>query len=58
MPKPLSEYPELMTVNEVAEYFRCCTKSVYEMVRSGKLQTYRIGNSIRIVKSCLFDLAA
>ena len=58
MPKPLSEYPDLMTVKEVAEYFRCSTKTVYELARSGRLGVYRVGNQIRIVKSSLRDPAA
>lgn len=58
MPKPLSDYPDLMTVREVAEYFRCSTKKVYQLVRAGKLDKYMVGNQIRIVKSSLLDSAA
>lgn len=57
MPKPISEYPDLMTVEEVAEYLRCCTKTVYELVRSGHLQKYMVGRQIRIMKSSLIVAA-
>jgi len=58
MPKTIKEYPDLMTVKETAEYLRCSTKTVYEMVRSNKLRTYMVGRSIRIVKACLAEMAA
>lgn len=57
MPKPIDDYPDLMTVEEVAEYLRCCTKTVYEMVRSGQLQRYMVGRQIRVVKSSLLTAA-
>ena len=57
MPKPIDAYPDLMTVEEVAEYLRCCTKTVYEMVRSGQLQRYMVGRQIRVVKSSLLTAA-
>lgn len=58
MPKPLEEYPDLMTIEEVAEYYRCCTKTVYELVRAGKLRKYMVGRQIRVVKASIADLAA
>lgn len=57
-PKPLSEYPDLMTVPEVAEYLRCSTKTVYELVRAGRYEKYMVGNQIRIIKSSLLSAAA
>ena len=56
MPRQLTEYPDLMTVDEVAEYLRCCSKTVYEMVRAQMLETYRIGRKIRIVRRSLEHL--
>ena len=53
MPKPLDEYPDLMTVPEVAEYLRCCEKTVREMIRANKLQIYRVGRKIRVLKSSI-----
>lgn len=58
MKKCLDEYPDLMKVSEVAEYLRCSTKTVYEMVKSGQLRIYMVGRSIRIVKACLAEQAA
>jgi len=55
MPKPIDDYPDLMTVNEVAEYLRCCSKTVYELIRAGKLQRYMVGRQIRVVKTSLTD---
>ena len=57
MPKPLCEYPDLMTIDEACEYLRCCDKTVRTMVRAGKLQVYRVGSSIRIIKKSLRDVA-
>lgn len=41
----------LYTVAEVAEMLKLTTKTVYELIKSGKISVTKIGGSIRISES-------
>lgn len=43
----MSQLPILLTVNEVAEFFKISKSSVYRMVESGMLQHYKIRGAMR-----------
>lgn len=42
--------PDVLTVDECAALLRVCTKQVRKMIHSGSLDSFRIGNAIRIPK--------
>lgn len=49
-----SELPDLMTVQELADFLRCSTKVAYAMVRSGQISTIRVGtHQYRVTKKAL-----
>lgn len=50
-----SEYPDLMSIEEVREALRIGRSTVYNLVRSGKIRYFKIGSVIRIPKNCLLD---
>lgn len=39
--------PPVLTVSEVAEYLRVTTKTVYALVKQGRLQSFRVGRAMR-----------
>lgn len=47
----LSSAPEIMTVQEAAEYLRLKRTMAYEMVRRGIIPSIRFGRQIRVVNS-------
>lgn len=42
------EWPELLTVKEVAQILRVSTMTVYRLVREGELESTRVGRCFRI----------
>ena len=49
------QYPEVVTVHEVAEMLRIGRNAAYELVRSGAVQSVKAGRSLRIAKSAVID---
>ncbi|HLX60702.1 MAG TPA: helix-turn-helix domain-containing protein [Planctomycetota bacterium] len=47
------DYPEVMTIEQVAEYLQLHPQVVYRHVRAGTLPVSRIGRTIRFKKSVL-----
>lgn len=43
----MENYPEIMTVKEVARYFRVSSKTIYEAVRKGMLRSFQVGRLYR-----------
>ena len=41
------------TIDEVAEHFRLCTRSIHRLIQSGELAAVRIGGAIRIAESSI-----
>jgi excisionase family DNA binding protein len=54
--KALKEYPEVMTVREVAEYLRCSAQKVYNMVQANELPATKVGGSIRFKRDKLAEI--
>jgi excisionase family DNA binding protein len=50
MPK---EFPEVLTVEQAAEYLGFSNNTVYQMVRDGRLPAVKIGKQWRIKKAIL-----
>lgn len=49
------EYPDILTVSQVAEALGIGKKSVYTLIREKKLGHIRIGRKIIVPKVCLED---
>ena len=58
-PKPLADYPELMTVAEVARYLRIATSTAYLLTRPGphprRLPAVKVGGRTFILRDRLAD---
>lgn len=55
---PFPETAAYLTVKEVADTFRVCTKTVRRWIKSGELPATRMGRDWRIARSDLRALAA
>ena len=49
----LNEYPDVLTVEQLAEVLHICRNSAYKLVRSHAIDTTKIGRQIRITKAAL-----
>lgn len=49
----MKEYPEVMTVKQVAEYIQIDAQSVYKMAQRGKIPCAKIAGQWRFKKSIL-----
>ena len=63
MQKPLEDYPELMTIEEAAEYLRISRATGYQLARqyritggSDGLPVLKVGRGLRVVRSELANL--
>jgi len=43
----------LFTVKELASRWRVCTATIYTLAKTGKLESLRIGNSIRFMETTI-----
>lgn len=49
--KRISDYPDVLTVQEASELLGVCTKTLYKMLKRGDIQKQNVGRLIRIPKS-------
>lgn len=49
----LKEYPEIMTIAEVAHALRLGKNKTYHLVKEGKINSMRLGSKIIVPKMCL-----
>lgn len=53
------EYPEIMNVEEVADFFRVSNQTIYNMLRAGKLPAVKVGREWRFprdkIKALIFQ---
>lgn len=49
----MKDYPNALSVSEVAEILRLCTKTVYKLIHKGDIQAVRIGMEFRVPKRAL-----
>lgn len=52
-PAPATGYPEIMTIDQAAEYLQLHKQVVYRHVRKGTIPASRIGATIRFKKSVI-----
>jgi len=50
---PLDALPELLRVPEVARLLDCSAGVIYELLKSGKLSSIRLGRLLRVSRSSL-----
>jgi excisionase family DNA binding protein/YgiT-type zinc finger domain-containing protein len=54
-----NEYPEIMNVEEVADFFRVSNQTIYNMLRAGKLPAVKVGREWRFsrdkIKAIVFE---
>ena len=48
--KDVKEYPNALSVSEVAEILRICKKTVYKLIHKGEIHAVRIGSEFRVPK--------
>lgn len=48
--KQISDYPDVLTVEEASEILNVCTKTVYKMIKNGDLKKKNVGRLFRIPK--------
>ncbi len=49
----LNSFPELMSVEETAEYLAKGKNFVYSLIKSGEIPSIRLGKSIRVLREGL-----
>lgn len=50
-----NQYPEVLTVQQVAEALRIGRGAAYKLVNERTIGSVRIGNKIRVPKQCLIE---
>lgn len=53
--RELRLYPMALTVPEVAEILRVCTKTVYKLIKENNIPAVKVGREIRVSKVRLID---
>ncbi len=53
MEKETKNFEELavITTNEVVEYYRITKKTLFKMIREGKIRAFKVGNAYRFKKA-------
>ena len=54
----MKDYPEILTVAQVADYLQICKKSVYKLVKERKLSAFRIMNKLRFTRDSVNQFAS
>ena len=55
MAKHISNYPDVLTVEEVKEILQIGRRSTYRLIEANEIHHFKIGTKIRIPKQCLID---
>ena len=50
-----SEYPDVLTVQQLSAMLRISTKVAYKLVKEGKIKSIRIGRNFKIAKVFVLD---
>jgi excisionase family DNA binding protein len=58
MEKSMENYPEILTVAQVADYLQICKKSVYKLVKKKKLIAFRVMNKLRFTRDSVDKFAS
>lgn len=49
----LKQYPDILTVKDVASILKIGTNSAYKLIKNGDIPSHRIGRIYRVPKLCL-----
>ena len=49
----LKQYPDILTVKDVAKILKIGTNSAYKLIKNGDISSHKIGRIYRIPKVCL-----
>ncbi|MGE9976850.1 helix-turn-helix domain-containing protein [Coprococcus catus] len=55
MEKYLEEYPPVLSVNEVAHILGISAKTVRQLIKTGDINSIRVGKLIKVPKNRLID---
>ena len=50
-----SDYPEMMSINDIKNALRIGRSTAYNLVRSGEIRSFKIGSTFRVPKTFLID---
>lgn len=51
----LKDYPDVLTVKQVAEILNICENSVYRLIRDKQIGSRKVGRKILVPKVCITD---
>lgn len=51
--KSKADYPDIMTINQVAEYFQISEMTTYKLVQEGSIPAFKIGRHWRVKRDDL-----
>ncbi len=51
----LNNYPDVLTVRQVAEILGICENSAYRLIQDRAIGSRKVGRAIRVPKVCLID---
>ncbi len=51
--KSKTDYPDIMTINQVAEYFQISEMTTYKLVQDGSIPAFKIGRHWRVKRDDL-----
>ena len=51
--KSKADYPDIMTINQVAEYFQISEVTTYKLVQEGSIPAFKIGRHWRVKRDDL-----
>ena len=54
-PQMFSNYPDVVTVEELAKMLKVGRNTAYELVRSGAVHSIKIGRQIRVAKRAVIE---
>ena len=49
------EYPDIVTVPQLREMLGVCKANACQLLNSGQIKCFRVGNVYRISKICVYD---
>ena len=49
------EYPDIVTVPQLREMLGVCKANACQLLNSGQIKCFRVGNLYRIPKICVYD---
>ncbi len=51
----LESFPDIMTIKDLQRALQIGRSKAYELVNTGEIYSFHIGNAVRVPKKCLID---